>query len=144
LHSTLGVDGYNPSAIQYEDGTGEEEGTPSKPKKAKADAGKIDEYISKVSSYRAGGDGAKCLKILKAYIGNLADNPAEEKFKTINMDNKAFKTKVKPFIGGKHLLLAVGFAPKEGDPTFLELKEEADLQLLKDTKEKLEKALAAF
>ncbi len=142
LQSTLGVEGYNPSAIQYDDGT--EAITQSKPKKAKADASKIDEYIKKVSSYRAGGDGEKCLKILKAYIGNIADSPDEEKFKTINMENKVFKTKVKPLIGGKQLLLAVGFSPKEGDSTTLELSPDADFQLLKDTKEKLVRAMAAF
>lgn len=142
LQSTLGVEGYNPSAIQYDDGT--EAISQSKPKKAKADPGKIDEYIKKVSSYRAGGDGEKCLKILKAYIGNVADNPDEEKFKTINMENKVFKTRVKPFIGGKQLLLAVGFSPKEGDVTTLELNPDADMELLKDTKEKLDKALAEF
>lgn len=141
LQSTLGVEGYNPSAIQYEDGT--EAITASKPKKAKADPSKIDEYIKKVTSYRAGGDGEKCLKVLKAYIGNVADSPDEEKFKSINMENKVFKTKVKPLIGAKQLLLAVGFAPKEGDATTLELGSDADLQLIKDTKEKLVKALAA-
>lgn len=142
LKSTLGVEGYNPSAIQYDDGT--EAVTQSKPKKAKADISKIDEYIKKVSSYRAGGDGEKCLKILKAYVGNVADNPDEEKFKLINMDNKAFKTKVKPFIGGKQLLLAVGFAPKEGEPTTLVLDPDADMQVLKDTKDKLVKAIEEF
>ena len=91
LKSSLGVDGYNPSAIQYDqsaEGAGAGEPPAQKPKKSHADAGKIDEYISKVSSYRAGGDGGKCLKILKAYVGNVADNPDEEKFKKINMDNK--------------------------------------------------------
>lgn len=143
LRTTLGVEGYNPSAIQY-DANGDEVVNPSQPKKPKADASKIDEYIQKVSSYRAGGDGGKCLKILKAYIGNIADNPTEEKFRLINMDNKTFKTKVKPFIGGKHLLLAVGFSPKQDDATFLELKDEPDIQLFQETKEKLEKAIAAF
>ena len=79
LHSTLGVDGYNPSAIQYDDGT--DEPSPQKTKKSHtANVAKIDEYIKKVSSYRAGGDGGKCLKILKAYVGNVADNPGEDKF----------------------------------------------------------------
>jgi UBX domain-containing protein 1/4 len=143
LHSSLGVEGYNPSAIQYDNDSGADV-VPSKPKETKADVGKIDEYIKKVSSYRAGGDGGKCLKILKAYIGNVADKPDEPKFKMINMDNAAFKTKVKPFIGGKHLLLAVGFGPKDGDPSMLELKENADIQLLRETKEKLIKAMEEF
>jgi hypothetical protein len=58
--------------------------------------------------------------------------------------NTAFKTKVKPFLGAKAMLLAVGFAPKDDDPTHLALKEDADQQVLKDTKEKLEKALIDF
>ena len=94
LKSTLGVDGYNPSAIQYDqDGTTTEPAS-QRPKKSNPEIAKIDEYITKVSSYRAGGDGGKCLKILKAYIGNAADNPNEDKFKKINMENKG-KTKYK-------------------------------------------------
>jgi thiol-disulfide isomerase/thioredoxin len=87
LKSSLGADGYNPSAIQYNDGT-TEEAPEQQTKKAKIDVAKVDEYIKKVSSYRAGGDGGKCLKILKAYVGNVADNPGEEKFQKINMENK--------------------------------------------------------
>lgn len=77
LSSKLGVDGYNPDGIQYDvpaDGEGRAEDADAavakKPKKAAPSAAKMDEYISKVSSYRAGGDGGNCLKILKAYIGN--------------------------------------------------------------------------
>lgn len=90
LKSSLGVDGYNPSAIQYGQSTteGTEEPAAQKQKKSHPEVAKIDEYIKKVSSYRAGGDGGKCLKILKAYVGNVADNPGEDKFKKINMDNK--------------------------------------------------------
>jgi thiol-disulfide isomerase/thioredoxin len=144
LKGRLGVDGYNPDAIQYDKVDGTEEPAAQKPKKAHADIAQVDEYIKKVSSYRAGGDGGKCLKILKAYVGNAADNPGDEKFKNINMENKAFKTRIKPFIGAKLLLLAVGFSPKEGDATHLTLKDDADPQALKDTKEKLEKAFATF
>jgi len=145
LKSSLGVDGYNPSAIQYDQSAdGEEEPAAQKPKKSHPEVAKIDEYIQKVSSYRAGGDGGKCLKILKIYCQNVSDNPGEEKFKKINMDNKAFKTKVKPFIGAKSLLLAVGFAPSESDPTHLVLKDDADIQVIKDTKAKLEAAFVAF
>ena len=102
LKSKLGVDGYNPDAIQYEVDEGgagqEEEQEKKKPKKAPPSVAKIDEYLAKVSSYRAGGDGGNCLKILKAYLGNVVKNPDEPKFKKINMENKAYKTKVKPFV----------------------------------------------
>ena len=156
LKSRLGVDGYAPDAIQYNDKeqpSFQEETTsaPSPTKKAAsasttASVEKIDDYIQKVSSYRAGGDGGKCLKILKAYIGNVADHPTEDKYQSINMENKAFKTKIKPFIGAKLVLLAVGFAPKEGDATQLVWKpsDNHHLQVLKDTKQKLIKAIAAF
>jgi hypothetical protein len=115
LGSRIGVEGYNPDGIQYDVEVDGEEGPAPKPKKkSAASAAKIDGYIQKVSSYKAGGDGGKCLKILKAYVGNVVDNPNEEKFRSINMENKVFKTKVKPFVGAKYLLMAVGFNPNEG------------------------------
>ena len=144
LSTKLGIDGYNPDGVQYDVEDPDAPEQTKQTKKPKVDAGKIDEYIKKVSSYRAGGDGGKCLKILKIYVGNAADNPDEAKYKSINMDNKAFKTKVKPFIGGKQLLMAVGFQQPEGDPTTLVLNEPADYDLLKSTKEKLEAALVAY
>merc|ERR1719296_171183 len=107
-----------------------------KPKKRSIDASKVDEYIKKVSSYRAGGDGKKCLKILLAYVGNVADKPEEEKFKTIKMDNKVYKQKVKPFVGAKSLLLAVGFQQSE-DGNSMKLKDDAEQSLLSATKIKL-------
>jgi len=142
LSSKLGVDGYNPDAIQY-DGDGDTVMDAEVPKKrAKVDAAKIDDYISKVSSYRAGGDGAKCLKVLKAYVGNLVDHPDDERFRSINMENKAYIGRVKPFIGAKNLLMAIGFKQEAGSKTLV--MEEVNGDLLASTREKLEKALQAF
>jgi hypothetical protein len=134
LSSKLGVDGYTPDAIQYDvPGEGEEAGAAdeaaAKKPKAAPSVAKMDEYITKVSSYRAGGDGGNCLKILKAYIGNIVKNPDEVKYRKINMENKAYKTKVKPFLGAKSLLLCLGFSPSE-DGTALELAEDADMKVL--------------
>lgn len=147
LTGKLGVDGYNPSAIQYDvnpDGTPVEEDAPAAPKKkAPPSAAKMDEYITKVSSYRAGGDGGNCLKILKAYIGNVVKNPGEPKYKKINMENKAYKTKVKPFLGAKNLLLAIGFAPTD-DGTALELTEDADMEVLAQANAKVEAAYEKY
>jgi hypothetical protein len=146
LHSKLGVEGYNPDAIQYDvdsGGIGEEEDHQVHHKKIQASSAKIDDYIQKVSAYRAGGDGGKCLKILVAYVGNVVDNPEEEKFKIINMENKAYKTKVKPFIGAKNLLLAVGFKENKGGDALV-LQDGASRQILADTKQKLEAALERY
>ena len=142
LKTTLGADGYNPSAVQY-DVADLAEGVVAPKKVFKADPKKIDEYIKKVSSYRAGGDGQKCLKILLAYVGNVVDKPEEEKFRSINTENKAFKTKVKPFLGAKALLVAVGFKQNEAGDALV-LKEDADRDTLKETKAKLEAAYAAY
>ena len=145
LASKLGVEGYQPDGIQYE--VEAQSATPAteenKKKKAKADTSKIDEYITRVSSYKAGGDGGKCLKVLKAYVGHVVDNPEEEKYKTINMENKHFKAKVKPFVGAKNILLAVGFKPNQGKDALV-LSDDADPQVLAETKEKLEAALTAY
>jgi thiol-disulfide isomerase/thioredoxin len=147
LKGKLGVDGYNPDAIQYDVGGegGEEKGAAThtvKPKNTKKSGMKVDDCIKKVSAYRAGGDGEKCLKILFAYMKNVVDND-DPKFCTINMENKAFRAKVKPFIGGRQLLIAVGFQADEKNE-FLHLSEDADVNLLKDTREKLEKAIASY
>ena len=148
LSSKLGVDGYNPDGIQYDvDAEGGADGDDKdtqvhKEKKLKASAGKIDEYIAKVSSYRAGGDGGKCLKLLLTFVGNVVDNPDEDKFKSINTEGKAYRLKIKQFIGARNILLAVGFSPD--DSGRLVLKEDADRDLLISTKTKLEEALKAF
>lgn len=142
LSSKLGVDGYNPDGIQYDVDNGTDAPQPdSKQKKSGANVAKIDDYIKKVSSYRAGGDGGKCLKILLAYIRNVVDNPDETKFKTINTDNKVYKLRVKPLIGAKSLLLAVGFQPQEDK---LVLSPDADMAVLEQTKEKLDAAYTSY
>jgi len=150
LGSRLGVDGYNPSAIQYSvgpDGKPLQEAADEKsPKVQKVDnrstGVKVDECIKKISAYRAGGDGGKCLKILLAYVKNVAEKD-EEKFKTINMQNKVYIGKVKPFLGAKALLLAVGFSPNDGNDALI-LSPDASKDVLNETKAKLEAALAAY
>lgn len=143
LTSKLGVDGYNPDAIQYDvdaaGGTAEHQPH----KKMKASAAKIDDYIKTVSSYKAGGDGGKCLKILLAYIKNVVEKPDDDKFKRINLENKTYKTKVKPLVGAKALLLAVGFAPNENNDALV-LSPDADAETLAQTKEKLAAAYASY
>jgi hypothetical protein len=146
LTSKLGAEGYNPDILQYDapaSTTTDGEAVPTKPKAVTADPSKIDEYIAKVSSYKAGGDGGKCLRVLKIYISNVVDNPSEEKYKTISMENKAFKAKVKPFLGAKNILLACGFHPNESGDVLI-LSEDADPQVLSSTKSKLEAAIIAY
>jgi len=142
LNSRLGKDGYQPDGIQYDLGTETNEVPKPKSIKKQANAAQIDEYITKVSQYRAGGDGGKCLKILLAYVRNVADSD-ETKFKTINTENKTYRSRIKPFIGAKNILLAVGFKPSDAGNSLV-LDEDADKDLLKRTKTKLEYALAKY
>ena len=140
LQSKLGVEGYHPDAIQYDMDVDAPSFAPKKTTLVKSTM-KVEDCIKKVSAYRAGGDGEKCLKVLLAYVKNVVEN-SDEKYRTINMDNKVFKTRVKPFIGAKQLLLAVGFLPDDGDK--LVLTESADKMLLFQTKEQLENAIANY
>ena len=50
-----------------------------------------------------------CFQTAKIYIKNLIINEGEQKFKKINMGNKAFKAKIEDCFGGIQLLEAIGF-----------------------------------
>lgn len=50
-----------------------------------------------------------CLTTLRVYIKNLQDNPQEDKFKSIKVENKAFQTRIAPFEGCLDLLDVLGF-----------------------------------
>ena len=43
---------------------------------------------------KVGGDGGKALNLLKLYVKNIVEKPDEPKFRNINADSNAFKTKV--------------------------------------------------
>ena len=103
----------------------------------------VEDCIHKVSQYRAGGDGGNCLKILIAYVGNVYEKGTEEKFRSINTENKAYKSRVKPFIGAKKCLEAIGFEYIE-DEEKLTMKENEDRDLIKQTLEKLKEALVKY
>jgi len=153
LKGKLGVEGYNPDGIQYDVGGGDTsagaaKGVAAAPTDAvstpESVLKKVDECIAKISSYKAGGDGGKCLKILMAYVRNVVDKPTEEKFRAINTENAAYKSKVKPFVGAKSLLLAVGFVPEEDSGKKLLLRDDANREVLAQTKERLKDAFAKY
>jgi len=144
LPSVLGVDGYNPSIIQYDKAV---EGLPagsapattsSKPvttttaaapaptvaKKAPpsgpatASNGpmteeekleKVDQAIGMISRYRTAGDGGAALKLLLTFIRNIAEHPEDPKYRSINTESNAFKSKLASIVGPSILLQAVGF-----------------------------------
>eukprot|EP01083_Nonionella_stella_P237787 833837_1 len=115
--------------------------TPSK-KTIKDGDRQVDECIRIISSYKLGGRGGECLNILRVYITNIVNNPQEKKYTRINTNNKVFKEKVKPFVGAKMLLRAVGFVHDEDRAAFV-LMGNANIDLLENTKTKLESACSS-
>jgi UBX domain-containing protein 1/4 len=127
LPSVLGVDGYNPNAIQYEQKNDPITGLPivptdngeeSQPKAAPAPSldnvdDIIDKSISNLMKYRTRGDGGNALKLLSLFVKNVAEKPTELKYRSISTESNAYKTKIAPFVGGGSLLKALGF--EKGD-----------------------------
>jgi hypothetical protein len=165
LPSVLGVDGYNPSIIQYDvpaeavpataaasaDSSVPAKRTPAevpvssssapaakkvptaapapapaptrKPVVPSASAAaaadsmtpaqKIDAAIATISRYRSGGDGGAALKLLLTFVKNIVDNPSETKYRSINCESAAFKSKLAHLVGPSQLLRAVGFEKNE-------------------------------
>jgi hypothetical protein len=60
------------------------------------------------SNFAGRPDGNECLKILKVYCENclLKD---EDKYRSINMENKVYLARVSNVMGGSHFLIAAGF-----------------------------------
>lgn len=194
LPSVLGVDGYNPSIIQYDKpgeaepsdpanadataaaadvlpakrATGDESKKPSssststsaavaapkrKPVPVSAEAAaaaaamnpsqKVDSSIQTLMRYRTGGDGGQALKLLLTFVRNVVEHPEEPKYRSINTEGNAFKTKLLPLVGSVALLKAVGFQKNEDDG---KMKFEGELPnaLLTETLQKLVTAEALY
>lgn len=163
LKSVLGVDGYNPSAVQY-DGPAKEGGAapaasnssaasaaatmataPSAAKKASGSSGPppplenpgrtVDQALETLARYRAGGDGGAAMKLLITFLKNIVENPDEPKYRSINTEGKAFISKLTPLVGPVLLLRAVGFIKNE-DNKFV-LVDSYDADFFKTTYDKL-------
>ena len=82
-----------------------------------------------------GGDGGKALKLLSLYVKNVVEKPEDAKYRSINTESNAYKTKVAPLKGGMALLRALGFEKNENS---LDLSlEKRDMSLLSGTLSKL-------
>lgn len=150
IPSKLGVEGYNPSAVQYDkketrkDETGvnsapakSSSSVPSQQKKpkvaqsaedVKSDPIKvIDTAVAAILRYRTGGDGGQALKLLHLLLRNVLNNPTEEKYRSINLEGKAYKGKLAHLVGPSALLKAVGFRLNETEDKLILPQGEGDL-----------------
>jgi len=177
LPSVLGVDGYNPSAIQFDqdaksapvsasDSKGAKDSAgaaaaakvvPAAAPAAKATSGSetaitnpaesIDSAIATLLRYRSRGDGGNALKLLQVFVKNIVSNPADTKYRSINMESTAFKTKCASLVGPVTLLRALGFE-KNDDGKMILIASDSDsssfLPLFTTTLGKLEQAAVTF
>ena len=167
IPSVLGVEGYNPSIIQYDvnnplppdsSSTSTNPVPPVASKKAADPApvvkktsdpalvkktseppnpAQIDTFISTISKYRTANDGGNALKLISTFLQNIINNPNEEKYRSINTESAAFKTKLSPLVGPLSLLRAVGF--EKNDDGKLVYKGDIN-QILRETADKVKKA----
>ena len=156
LPSVLGVDGYNPSAVQYDvDGSAASNSTTSSsaPNVASAPVATIkknssggpppienptkavEQALETLARYRTGGDGGAAMKLLCTFMKNIVENPDESKYRSIKSDSKAFQSKLTPLVGPVMILRAVGFVKNEEGNYVLELGN--DMGFLQSTYAKL-------
>jgi hypothetical protein len=89
-------------------------------------------------------NGGIALKTLIAYVKNIAEHPAEGKYRAIKTDNNAYKTRVGPVLGGVGLLRAVGFVKNEAEGRWELADDKVDVALLGEVKHRLETALHEY
>lgn len=159
LPSVLGAEGYNPSALKYDakDTSAEHPASTTKVAAVKEKAipvkqathsatappgvppaETIDTAINTISRYRTGGDGGNALRLLLLFLKNIRDNPSEEKYRSVNMESKAYKSKLAPLVGPSALLKAVGFVVNSSDGKLNYTGD--DMELLDSTISKLSEA----
>jgi thioredoxin len=64
--------------------------------------------------HRANREPAPTLTVLGKLLQNIADNPGEEKYRTVKRENKAIRGRILDVKGGEAALVAAGFQPVSG------------------------------
>lgn len=82
------------------------------------------------TEFRAPGVAQTCIKTCQTLINNLIKDPANEKFRKVNLDNEAIQKRVSKVNGGLQILKGVGFQKAE-DGNYL-LMTQIDEKLLKE------------
>ncbi|EGZ17296.1 hypothetical protein PHYSODRAFT_351153 [Phytophthora sojae] len=95
-----------------------------------------------LKKYRVGNDGLTALKTLNVYVKNLIEKPDEDKFRTINLENPAFRKRVASLVGGVAFLKALGYEKDEADGNLKLSVEKRDVELLEYARTQLQGAIA--
>mmetsp|Transcript_21409 Transcript_21409/g.36513 ORF Transcript_21409/g.36513 Transcript_21409/m.36513 type:complete len:444 (-) Transcript_21409:341-1672(-) len=67
---------------------------------------------------------------LSKYLGNIANNPEEDKFRTIKVTNAAFQERVAPITGSFEFLALAGFQKSEDGQALTISREKLNMELL--------------
>ena len=82
------------------------------------------------------------MKLLALFIKNVSENPTDEKYRSINTQSNAFKTKLQPFVGPMNILRSLGFEKDEEGK--MRLSADPDVALFASTLTKLQTAMETF
>ncbi|CAM9811809.1 unnamed protein product [Chrysoparadoxa australica] len=160
LAGKLSVDGYNPSVSASLPGlpgttTGESvagagagaaatSASVTSAPQAATSADKMSKSVELLAKQQVGGEGGTAMKTLLLYTKNILEKPDEEKFRTINLDNKAFKTRVGGCLGGVAFLKALGFVKDPTESKLVLALDQKDDELIRNAKAQLEAAIASY
>lgn len=98
--------------------------------------------IGILKKHRVGGDGLTAIKTLNVYVKNLIEKPDEEKFRTINLENPAFRKRVASLAGGVAFMKSLGYEKDEADGLLKLSLENRDMELLQYARTQLQGAIA--
>lgn len=98
--------------------------------------------VEKLKKYRVGGDGLTALKTLNVYLKNLVEKPEDDKFRTINLENAAFRRRVGGLMGGVAFLKSLGFQKVEDEGLLKLAVDKRDVKLLQFARTKVDAAIA--
>ena len=115
---------------------------PSAPKEPTPQLSPKEQMISsveKLKKYRVGNDGLTAVKTLNVYVKNLLEKPDEEKFRSINLSNAAFKKRAGSLVGEVAFLQAIGY--QKSDDTLHMALEDRDNDFLRQAQDTLTRAI---
>ncbi|XP_011041927.1 PREDICTED: UPF0430 protein CG31712-like isoform X2 [Populus euphratica] len=83
----------------------------------------------------------RAFQTLLTYIGNVAKNPSEEKFRKIRLNNQTFQDRVGSLEGGIRFLELCGFEKIESDEFFFLARDKVDMAVLNSAGSELTSAI---
>ncbi|KAG6741533.1 hypothetical protein POTOM_054795 [Populus tomentosa] len=83
----------------------------------------------------------RAFQTLLTYVGNVAKNPGEEKFRKIRLNNQTFQDRVGSLEGGIRFLELCGFEKIESDEFFFLARDKVDMSVLNSAGSELTSAI---